>query len=300
MATPIYEEPPMKYSCLVAAVTQLLILLVVPNCRAQSALPTRVVPVEGMAMRFLTAGLETRKPGEPIVILESGAGRGLEHFTPILSQLAERTPVFAYDRRGLGESEADSVAQTLNRVATSLHALLQQAKVPPPYVLVGASWGGFYIRKFTTLFPSEVSGLVYLDATDSFTRAELAQLPQGALEAVYTLPPIPADLPPGMRAEIESIASAVRSEFSEMRALQPRQDVPVVVIIAGAKIYPRTSEAARTALVELQIKKQSEWTQASPRGLLLVPSKARHFLFNEEPALVVDAINYAVQHARRP
>jgi pimeloyl-ACP methyl ester carboxylesterase len=251
-----------------------------------------------MAMRIFTAGLDTRKPGEPIVILESGAGGGLEHFKPILSQLAERLPLFAYDRRGLGQSEIDKVPQTLDRVAMSLHALLQEAHVAPPYVLVGASWGGFYIRKFTTLFPSEVAGLVYLDATDSVSRAELAELPRGALEAVYNLPPIPTDLPPGILAEIESIATAFRTEFSELRALQPRQDVPVAVIVAGAKMYPGASEAARTALVQLQIKKQSEWTQASPKGLLLVPSQARHFLFNDEPALVIDAISYVVRNAR--
>ncbi len=171
----------------------------------------------------------------------------------------------------------------------------------PPYVLAGASWGGAFIRKFATLFPSEVVGFVYLDATDFPTRAELAQLPPGALEAVFDIQPAPKDMkmPPGLRAEIESIVSAVHSEFSEVRALRPPQNVPVAVIIAGAKTWPRISEAARTALLNLQITHQSEWTQASPKGLLIVPSKARHFLFNEEPALVVEAIAYVVRNARQ-
>jgi pimeloyl-ACP methyl ester carboxylesterase len=191
------------------------------------------------------------------------------------------------------------VPQTLERVAQSLHALLREARVPPPYVLVGASWGGAWIRKFGMLFPSEVAGFVYLDATDLPTRAELAQLPAGALEAIFDMPAIPADMPPGLRAEIDYMVNAVRTEFSEARALRPPQDVPVAVIIAGAKTWPGISESARLALLHLQIKHQTEWTQASPKGLLLVPSKARHFLFNDEPSLVVDAINYVVRNARK-
>lgn len=268
------------------------------TCAAQSSqLPTRMVSVDGKAMRIWTAGLENRKPGQPVVILESGGGGGLEHFKPIFGQIAERVPVFAYDRRGIGQSEPDTVPQTFDRVAQSLHALLRETQVAPPYVMVGASYGGALIRKFGMLFPSEVAGFVYLDATDVPTRAELAQLPTGALEATFNVPPIPQDITPGLRAEFESIMGMIKSEFGEVRALRPPTDVPIAVIIAGAKNWSGISEAARTALVQLQIKHQSEWTQASPKGLLIVPSKARHFLFNDEPAIVIDAISYVVRNA---
>ena len=278
----------------------LLFTFLIGNCEAQNSLPpTRTVSVDGKAMRIWTAGLESRKPGQPVIILESGGGGGLDHFKPIFGQVGAHAPVFAYDRRGLGQSEPDTVPQTLDRVAQSLHALLGEAQVPPPYVLVGASYGGALIRKFGTLFPSEVVGFVYLDATDFPTRTELAGLPSGALEATFNVPPIPTEMPAGLRAEIEAIARAVRTEFSEIRALSPPRDVPVAVIIAGAKTWSGISEPARAALVQLQIKHQSEWTQASPRGLLLVPSKARHFLFNDEPALVVDAIGYVVRNVQQ-
>ena len=36
----------------------------------------------------------------------------------------------------------------------------------------------------------------------------------------------------------------------------------------------------------------------SPKGLLLVAGKARHYLFTDEPALVLQAIAYAVSNAR--
>jgi len=73
-----------------------------------------MVTVDGKAMRIWTAGLDTRKPEQPVVILESGGGGGLEHFKPIFSQIAERTPVFAYDRRGLGNLNQTQCRRRLN------------------------------------------------------------------------------------------------------------------------------------------------------------------------------------------
>ncbi len=276
-------------------------LVVFPTCAgAQSgSQSTRHISVEGKAMRVWTAGLETRTPGQPVIVLESGAGVGLDHWKPIFTQMAALAPVFAYDRRGLGGSEVDSVPQTLERVATTLHSLLRDARVPPPYVLVGASWGGAFTRTFGTLFPTEVAGFVHLDVTDiDATRAELSQLPTGAMEAVFNLPPIPTDVPPGLLAEIKSIAATVNDEFKELRALRPPTNVPVAVVIAGAKSWNGVTEEVRLALLQLQLKHQAAWVLPSPKGLLLVASKARHYLFTDEPALVLQAIAYAVSNAR--
>jgi pimeloyl-ACP methyl ester carboxylesterase len=131
-----------------------------------------MVPVEGRAMRVWTLGVEQRKPGQPVVILESGTGGGLETWKPVFAEIARLAPVLAYDRRGVGQSEPDSVTPTLHRVAQSLHALLQQMSIPPPYVLVGHSWGGAFVRSFSDVYPAEVAGLVFLDVTDFVSTRE--------------------------------------------------------------------------------------------------------------------------------
>jgi pimeloyl-ACP methyl ester carboxylesterase len=252
-----------------------------------------------MAMRIVTAGLDSRKPAQPVIVLETGAGGTSDHWKPIFSQIATLGPVLAYDRRGLGESDVDSVPQTLERVAMSLHNLLEEARIPPPYILVGASWGGAFTRKFGTLFPGDVAAFVHLDVTDiDATGAELKQLPKGAEEAIFNTPPLPNDAPAGLLAEFRSVAANVNDEFKELRTLRPPTEVPVVVVIAGGKSWPGLSEEARVALVQLQIRHQSAWVLPSPKGMVLVASKARHFLFNDEPALVLQAISYAVNTAR--
>jgi pimeloyl-ACP methyl ester carboxylesterase len=98
-------------------------------------------------MRVWTAGIEQRRSGQPIVILESGAGEGLDTWKPVFGEIARVVPVIAYDRRGLGQSEPDTAKPTLRRVAHSLRALLRRMNISPPYVLVGHSWGGLLIPR---------------------------------------------------------------------------------------------------------------------------------------------------------
>ena len=76
-------------------------------------------------MRVRTSGLEGRQTGRPVLILEAGAGEGLENWRPVFDDLAHLAPVVAYDRRGIGESADDSERPSLRRVAQSLHALLR-------------------------------------------------------------------------------------------------------------------------------------------------------------------------------
>jgi pimeloyl-ACP methyl ester carboxylesterase len=45
-----------------------------------------------------------------------------------------------------------------------LHRLLQAAKVEPPYVLLGASFGGLIAHIYAATYPKEVVGMVLLDA----------------------------------------------------------------------------------------------------------------------------------------
>jgi pimeloyl-ACP methyl ester carboxylesterase len=50
-------------------------------------------------------------------------------------------------------------------VARDLHALLAAAGEHAPFVMVGHSLGGPYIMTFTRLYPQEVAGLVFVDAS---------------------------------------------------------------------------------------------------------------------------------------
>ena len=122
-----------------------LLLLCLSAQRPTNMPGVSIVPVNGRAMRVRTAGLENRKPGQPIVVLESGSVQPLENWNPIFDKIAALAPVVAYDRPGIGRSEFDEQPQTLDHVTQTLHELLSQMKAGPPYVLVGHSYGGLLI-----------------------------------------------------------------------------------------------------------------------------------------------------------
>jgi pimeloyl-ACP methyl ester carboxylesterase len=68
-----------------------------------------------------------------------------------------------YDRAGTGWSDAIRLPRSAAEAAEELHALLEVAGVPAPYILVGHSLGGAYIRRFAQLYPRDVAGLLFLD-----------------------------------------------------------------------------------------------------------------------------------------
>ena len=158
-----------------------------------AAIPTRIISVAGGDMRVWTEGLDQRQPGTPVVVLEAGAGNGLEAWRPVFADIARLAPVVAYDRRGIGQSQQDSERPTLRRVAASLHALLGQLGAAPPYVLVGHSWGGAFIRGFADAHPSEVAGMVFVDASDIETSRpeKAAVLPEADRAKVLAAPTLP-------------------------------------------------------------------------------------------------------------
>jgi pimeloyl-ACP methyl ester carboxylesterase len=54
--------------------------------------------------------------------------------------------------------------RTAQDVTSDLHDLLTSANVPGPYILVGHSLGGLFVRLYAQTYPDEVSGLVLVDA----------------------------------------------------------------------------------------------------------------------------------------
>jgi len=87
--------------------------------------------------------------GSPAVILENGS------YEWILAQtgISKVTNVCWYDRAGEGRSDPPPAPRTSQSIANDLHELLKRAQIPPPYVLVGHSIGGEYVRIYTARFP---------------------------------------------------------------------------------------------------------------------------------------------------
>jgi pimeloyl-ACP methyl ester carboxylesterase len=193
--------------------------------------------------------LECTGSGSPAVILQAGAGGDSTAWGQIEPTIAATTTTCAYDRAGRGHSDAAAAPQDGDAIARDLHDLLTTAKVPGPYVLVGHSSGGPYLRIFAAAYPGDVAGMVLLDPQPATAFAVLPDYP-----AIYDYLKLSGGLAPSLArigllgpifgvGPTEATAAVARSYRDEIRML-PRAlaqasavtsigDVPLVIVSAG-------------------------------------------------------------------
>ena len=220
--------------------------------------PSEMVNVNGHLMHINCMG-----EGGPTVILEA-ANLGMSaHWVRVQQQLAQTTRVCAYDRAGMGWSEAGPEPRDAKQISSELHTLLKSADTEAPYVLVGHSYGGLYTRMYAARYPKHVAGVVLVESShpEQFTRSEegramyeqnrrmgafipwLARL--GVIRLTNFYPAHP-DLPAQQRAQIEAFNSSTQQlattveEFSatpqtnsQVRSTQSLGDKPLAVVSAG-------------------------------------------------------------------
>ncbi len=97
--------------------------------------------------------------GEPTIVLEALSGGASTEWAWIQPELARVTHTCSYDRAGRPWSDSHQ-AGDLRGTAETLHALLAQAHLRGPFILVGHSIGGLYARAFQARRPDEIAGLV--------------------------------------------------------------------------------------------------------------------------------------------
>ncbi len=108
----------------------------------------------------------------PTVVLETGFGGGAYAAWHVIQpMLAKTVRTCSYDRAGYGFSELGTdLPRDIKHDVLDLYALLHAAREQGPYILVGHSDGGHIIGAFADRFPTEVAGLVFLDAAVSLEK----------------------------------------------------------------------------------------------------------------------------------
>jgi pimeloyl-ACP methyl ester carboxylesterase len=78
--------------------------------------------------------------------------------------LGDQHRVCVYDRRNLGESDTVDAPQLPKDAINEMRNLLAAADIDPPYVLLGASFGGLLAYLYANTYPEDVVGMVLLDS----------------------------------------------------------------------------------------------------------------------------------------
>ena len=101
--------------------------------------------------------------GKVTIILEAGLGFPSLSWRKVAPSLSRLTRTCAYDRAGLGFSDAGPMPRDTDAIVRDLEAVLAKAKIAPPYLLVGNSLGGQPARLFAFRHPERVAGMVLVD-----------------------------------------------------------------------------------------------------------------------------------------
>lgn len=237
--------------------------------------------------------------GTPTVVLDAGLGLGAvtwQHVQPALSAI---TRVCSYDRAGYGWSSAGPSPRTAARVTGDLHTLLERAGIQGPLVIAGHSLGGLFVRHYAAMYPADVAGMVLVDSTH-----EDQDKPPAAIRAVVSVlgrAGITRALfrfdDPGLNAMYKSNRSldATIDEFAavEESSNQTREahfslgNKPLIVLTSG-------SNDADPAWHRLQ----KELASRSSTSKHIVATGSGHYIQDDRPALVIDALREVVSATR--
>ncbi len=239
----------------------------------------RVVSIDGKR------GLYVRctGSGSPTVVMEGGDGDTSGSYAFAEAGISEVARTCVYDRANLGRSDPAAGPRGLSDLVGDFDALLQAAKIPGPYVLVGTSGGGYISAGYAYEHPDEVAGMVFVDVGAPFRNP-----PRVIVEE--TDPNHPQNIERRDYLQVEKDAWAARKRIG---------DIPVMIIsneysteeISGSP-FPSEARGMRRNVPD-----QKGWLVLSPRAKQMVVHTG-HAVEEADPQLVIDAILDVVRAAQ--
>ena len=242
------------------------------------------------------------------VVFESGLGGGEAHWLPVINRLPESVLAVTYERPGMNGSESDGHSPTPEHIAAVLHSALVKV-APPPYILVGHSWGGPLVRAFAGLYPKDVAGLVLVEPTDFGETAEDRRRyiyePLGVgkegeqlrerVDKYYAQQAGHFD--PAVEADIQMSRNERMTDFADLKKA-PMPQVPVVVLATTR--YPSVNDPHlpvpydqaqyQRLMINYRLLSLGRFARSVPDGTLVTTARGGHYLQEDEPALVTWAI----------
>ena len=232
--------------------------------------------------------LDCRGSGQPTVVLEAGSGADSSTWSAVHDELATTTRTCAYDRAGRGRSDPTE-RHTLGDTAAELAALLARAGEPGPYVLVGHSLGGAYIRVFAGANRADVVGLVLVDAFNPDLQDDRIHPLLGPLQPQYK-----TNLD-GLRDIVSRVDSLDWAASEQQLRASSVEGLPIEVLVAP-RYEPRLDEARNA---EIAAAWQAAYESLSP-GLVRQTTAwgAGHIIQIDRPDLVIEATRRLIDLAR--
>lgn len=251
--------------------------------------------------------------GSPTVILESGYLGTSGAWFKVKPKLAAMTRVCAWDRPGLGKSDAGPEPRDGKAIAADLDATLKAARIAGPFVLVGHSAGALYLRLFSNLRPRDIAGMVLVDPTvehqdsrfdavfgpGAGSNAGIKARAVACLAAAeqHKLPSTDKALAACGANDVRTWRTAISEIDNLLTATAAQVDagrrsygaLPLIVLSADGT-YAGMPERARTAALGVSRGLHREVAARSSRGEERLVTGSSHMMIFDRPDAIVDAV----------
>ncbi|MBA3535784.1 MAG: alpha/beta hydrolase [Tatlockia sp.] len=250
--------------------------------------------------------------GSPTILLESGYRNDSDVWTvsiqgkkSIFPAIAAFTRVCVYDRPGTigwtikdhSRSDKIKMPRSAESVVQDLHSLLEKAKEPGPYVLVGHSLGGIFVRLYASAYPNEVAGLILVDAYPESFRTKIGKKTwQEYLKITIPNPPGITD-PNFENLDFDKVTDYIE-EVSKYKPLKP---MPLTVLSRGqAAELPKQVESLLTSdeMEKAWQAGQKKLVSLAPNSKQIIATESQHYIQYFQPELIIEAIRTMVFQIR--
>ncbi|MBC7694032.1 MAG: alpha/beta hydrolase [Burkholderiales bacterium] len=242
--------------------------------------------------------------GEPTIVFLTGKGTGQNDFKKVYNKIKNTNRIFSYDRAGLGKSEAFRNDRTVDTMAYELHELLEKEKIKPPYILVGHALGGYIMRCFVSLYPTTVSGVVFVDPSHEFEFKHGLEIRPDSDQVVFR-DEFKSYLRVEGRSKVHNAESKKCFDFDSagfstnqriVKDIQIPTDIPMTILIAR-KVD--VDNAFIDKEMEYRIQFFEKWKTMNVQTKVVTTFKSGHFIHRDHPQLVIDEINEIIGKVRK-
>ena len=284
----------------------------------------KMVDVGGYKLHMIDEGA-----GSPVVVMDAALGNITLDWSLVQPEIAKFTRVITYDRAGFAWSNASPLKRISENEVQELHAMLHNAQIPQPYILVGHSLGEINVRLFATMYPDEVAGIVLVDSSHEL---QLEKLPKTSTP--WYLKPKIAEIISnlGIFRFMNYVPSQKRKYSADVQKMYDSQklttkfihavtdemahlkdsfhqlqitggslgDKPLTVISAGKKRSNKGNlpEKEFEQMIKNLQDMQKDLVTKSARGKQIIAEKSGHMVNYDQPEIIVDAVREMVDELR--
>jgi pimeloyl-ACP methyl ester carboxylesterase len=276
--------------------------------------------------------LYTIGDASPTIVLDHSLG-GIEGYL-LIDKLAKLGRVCIYDRAGYGWSDHSPHPRTSDQIVSELDLLLTKADIKPPYILVGNSFGSYNVRCYAYRFPEKVAGLVLTDGlyeTQMLKMSLSLKILKGFFISGFIMSILGSTL--GiirlinicgvfeiLKPELRNFSSISRKSIKrsfcrpnhwitmtremlnldtsaqQMKSMNENCAFPIVSIKASSFFKPAwwTRFLPLGAANQLREQMHEALINLSPYAIQLQASKSGHFVWVDEPEVLVQAVQFIV------